>query len=351
MSTPLLTIRGLQAYYGTTHALKDIDLDIEAGGMFAILGPSGSGKSTLLRAVAGLEPLTAGTVSWDGEDLAGVKVHKRGFGLVFQDGQLFPTMTVERNIAYGLSALPKAARRQRVAELLDLVGLAGYGSRRPTELSGGQAQRVALARSLAPSPRALLLDEPLSALDTGLRRRLSDDLLRILRATGTTALYVTHDHQEAFTVADRVAVLDHGRLLQLDGPEALRHAPATREVAAFLGATAFLTQAQADYELAIRKVRGLQANDAALSSQITAREADERRAVAQLESARSDFERVKLDFKRREGLLRSGSVSQEEFTRIRSLYAMASAALSACSRCDCGSDMTFAPSTISRRGV
>ncbi len=219
-----LEVSGASVSYGQTVAVDDVSLTVSPGEVVALLGPSGSGKSTLLRAVAGLEPLTTGTVSWDGEDLAGVKVHRRGFGLVFQDGQLFPTMTVERNVAYGLSALPKAARRQRVAELLDLVGLAGYGSRRPTELSGGQAQRVALARSLAPSPRALLLDEPLSALDTGLRRRLSDDLSRILRATGTTALYVTHDHQEAFTVADRVAVLDHGRLLQLDGPEALRRA-------------------------------------------------------------------------------------------------------------------------------
>ena len=266
-----LEVSGASVSYGATLAVDDVSLTVSPGEVVALLGPSGSGKSTLLRAVAGLEPLISGTVSWDGEDLAGVKVHKRGFGLVFQDGQLFPTMTVERNVAYGLSALPKAARRQRVAELLDLVGLAGYGSRRPTELSGGQAQRVALARSLAPSPRALLLDEPLSALDTGLRRRLSDDLSRILRATGTTALYVTHDHQEAFTVADRVAVLDHGRLLQLDGPEALRHAPATREVAAFLGATAFLTQAQAEAlgwtgKLAVGEVLGVLPSSLALDA-------------------------------------------------------------------------------------
>lgn len=210
-----------------------------------MLGPSGSGKSTLLRGIAGLEPLVGGSVSWDGEDLVGVKVFKRNFGMVFQDAQLFPTMSVGRNIAYGLGRLGRAEQRARVEEMLDLVGLPGYADRRPTELSGGQAQRVALARSLAPSPRALLLDEPLSALDTGLRRRLAEDLSRILRETHTTAVYVTHDHQEAYTIADRVAILAEGRLLQLDDPEALRTAPASREVAAFLGARAFITESVA----------------------------------------------------------------------------------------------------------
>lgn len=181
----------------------------------------------------------------DGEDLVGVKVFKRNFGMVFQDAQLFPTMSVGRNIAYGLGKLGRAEQRARVEEMLDLVGLPGYADRRPTELSGGQAQRVALARSLAPSPRALLLDEPLSALDTGLRRRLAEDLSRILRETHTTAVYVTHDHQEAYTIADRVAILAEGRLLQLDDPEALRTAPASREVAAFLGARAFITESVA----------------------------------------------------------------------------------------------------------
>ena len=237
-----LEVRSVEVRYGRTVAVDDVSLVVEPGTVVGLLGPSGSGKSTLLRAVAGLEPLTAGAVFWDGGDLAGVKVFKRNFGLVFQDAQLFPTMSVAKNIAYGLGKLGRGAQRARVEEMLELVGLPGYHDRKPTELSGGQAQRVALARSLAPSPRALLLDEPLSALDTGLRRRLSEDLARILRETGTTAVYVTHDHQEAYTIADRVAVLTEGRLLQLDSPEVLRKAPASRDVAAFLGARAFITE-------------------------------------------------------------------------------------------------------------
>ena len=240
-----LDIQDVTVRYGRTTAVSEVSLGVAPGEVVALLGASGSGKSTLLRAVAGLEPLARGVIAWDGEDLAQTPVHKRGFGLVFQDGQLFPTMTVGKNIAYGISKLGRAEQHRRVVDLLDLVGLPGYESRRITELSGGQAQRVALARSLAPQPRALLLDEPLSALDTGLRRRLADDLASILRATSTTALYVTHDQQEAYAVADRVAVLVEARLLQLDEPDALRRAPASREVAAFFGAKAFLTEAGA----------------------------------------------------------------------------------------------------------
>ena len=240
-----LEVRGAVVRYGDTTAVDNVSLTVPRGSVVGLLGPSGSGKSTLLRAVAGLEPLVSGTISWDGEDLAGVKVHRRNFGMVFQDAQLFPTMTVGRNIAYGLGKLGREAQRARVEEMLELVGLPGYEGRRTTELSGGQAQRVALARSLAPSPRALLLDEPLSALDTGLRRRLAEDLARILRETHTTAVYVTHDHQEAYTIADAVAVLSDGALLQMDAPEALRHAPASKQVAAFLGYRAFLTEHQA----------------------------------------------------------------------------------------------------------
>lgn len=240
-----LDVRDARIAYGKVTAVDGVSLQVPPGSVVGLLGPSGSGKSTLLRGIAGLEPLVGGSVSWDGEDLVGVKVFKRNFGMVFQDAQLFPTMSVGRNIAYGLGRLGRAEQRARVEEMLDLVGLPGYADRRPTELSGGQAQRVALARSLAPSPRALLLDEPLSALDTGLRRRLAEDLSRILGETHTTAVYVTHDHQEAYTIADRVAILAEGRLLQLDDPEALRTAPASREVAAFLGARAFITESVA----------------------------------------------------------------------------------------------------------
>ncbi|NUT52208.1 MAG: ATP-binding cassette domain-containing protein, partial [Saccharothrix sp.] len=185
-----LLVEGLTVRYGSTTAVSAVDLSIADGEVVALLGPSGCGKSTLLRAVAGLEPPGAGAVSWDGADLAGTPVHRRGFGLVFQDGQLFPHRDVAGNVAFGLRVrgVPRAARDDRVAELLDLVGLAGYGGRRVTALSGGEQQRVALARALAPRPRLLLLDEPLSALDRALREQLAVDLARLLRATGTTAL-------------------------------------------------------------------------------------------------------------------------------------------------------------------
>ncbi|WP_448073720.1 ABC transporter ATP-binding protein [Georgenia yuyongxinii] len=241
-----LHVRDLVVRYpagrGELTAVDGVDLDVRTGEVVALLGPSGSGKSSLLRAVAGLEPVAAGSVRWAGRDLTGVPVHLRGFGLMFQDGQLFPHRTVAGNVAYGLTMarVPRARRTRRVAELLDLVGLAGYGPRPVSTLSGGQAQRVALARALAPQPALLLLDEPLSALDRGLREHLTGELHDILRATGTTALYVTHDHDEAFTVADRVAVLDAGRLAQVDTPDRLWRAPVSRAVAAFLGYGPFL---------------------------------------------------------------------------------------------------------------
>ncbi|WP_246854931.1 ABC transporter ATP-binding protein [Cellulomonas sp. Y8] len=221
-------------------AVAGVTLDVPVGEVLALLGPSGCGKSSLLRAVAGLEPPTSGALTWDGIDLAAVPVHRRGFGLVFQDGQLFPHRDVAGNVAYGLRGLSRDARAARVAELLDLVGLPGYDRRPVATLSGGERQRVALARSLAPRPRLLLLDEPLSALDRSLRERLADDLRRALVATGTTALFVTHDQDEAATVADRVAVMSAGRLLQVDAPEALWRRPASREVAEFLGYRTFL---------------------------------------------------------------------------------------------------------------
>lgn len=226
-------------------AVAGVTLDVPVGEVLALLGPSGCGKSSLLRAVAGLEPPTSGALTWDGVDLAAVPVHRRGFGLVFQDGQLFPHRDVAGNVAYGLRGLSRDARDARVAALLDLVGLPGYDRRPVATLSGGERQRVALARSLAPRPRLLLLDEPLSALDRSLRERLADDLRRALVATGTTALFVTHDQDEAATVADRVAVMSAGRLLQVDVPEALWRRPASREVAEFLGYRTFLREGDA----------------------------------------------------------------------------------------------------------
>ncbi|WP_410580410.1 ABC transporter ATP-binding protein [Amycolatopsis sp. lyj-108] len=237
-----LSVRDLTVHYGSFAAVKDARLDIADGEVLALLGPSGSGKSTLLRAITGLEPLTSGTVRWDGEDLAGVPVHRREFGLVFQDGQLFPHKDVAANIAFGLRMhdIPRAEHAERVRALLDLVGLAGYERRRVTELSGGQAQRVALARALAPEPRLLLLDEPLSGLDAGLREQLAIDLAALLRRSKITALLVTHDQEEAFTLADRVAVLDDGEIRQEGAVRRVWRQPVDEDVARFLGVTTFV---------------------------------------------------------------------------------------------------------------
>ncbi|MCP2253074.1 thiamine transport system ATP-binding protein [Prauserella aidingensis] len=238
----MLTVDRVTVTYDRTPAVRDASLEIADGEVLALLGPSGSGKSTLLRAIAGLEPAT-GAVRWDGDDLAGVPVHRRGFGLVFQDGQLFPHRDVAGNIAFGprMQGTPPADRERRVAELLDLVGLAGYERRPVTELSGGEAQRVALARALAPRPRLLLLDEPLSGLDAELRESLALDLVGVLRRAKTTTLLVTHDQEEAFTLADRLAVLDDGHVRQSGDVVDVWRAPADERVARFLGVTTVLS--------------------------------------------------------------------------------------------------------------
>ena len=230
-----LSVRGLAVTYGDLRAVDGVDLEVAAGEVVALLGASGSGKSSLLRAVAGLEDVAGGEVAWGGRSMVRVPVHKRGFGLMFQDGQLFEHRDVGSNIAYGLTGLPRAQRGERVREMLELVGLPGFERRRVTTLSGGQAQRVALARALAPAPRLLLLDEPLSALDRALREQLATDVRTILRRGGTTALYVTHDQDEAMTVADRVGVMEAGRLLRLDTPQRLWAEPGSSKVARFLG--------------------------------------------------------------------------------------------------------------------
>lgn len=196
-------------------AVDGVDLAVRQGEIVGLLGPSGCGKSSLLGAIVGTVPLANGRVIWDGEDLTAVPVHRRGFGMVFQDGQLFPHRSVAGNVAFGLemAKMPREQRSTRVEELLALVGLEGYGDRAVTDLSGGQRQRVALARSLATRPRLLALDEPLSSLDAELRGRLAAEVRDILIAAGTTAIVVTHDPEEASSMAHRVIRMREGRLL------------------------------------------------------------------------------------------------------------------------------------------
>lgn len=249
-----LQVRGVNLFYGQLHAVKDVSFALAPGEIIALLGESGSGKSSLLRAIAGLEPITSGEISLDGRSLSGVAVHKRGVGLLFQDGQLFVNRNVGRNISYGLEVhhpggraeatrFSPAERSARVKELLDLIDMPGYEERPVTTLSGGQAQRVALARALAPRPRLLLLDEPLSALDRALREKLSGELRRILTATETTAVYVTHDQDEAFAIADRVGIMREGRLIALAEPFTLWRNPGNEQVARFLGMDPIITTA------------------------------------------------------------------------------------------------------------
>ncbi|WP_394354962.1 ABC transporter ATP-binding protein [Halorarum halophilum] len=229
---------GLRVEYGATAALDGVDLHVEPGEFFTLVGPSGCGKTTTLRSIAGFETPTAGTVDIAGESMRGVPPEDRGVGVVFQNYALFPHMDVAENVAYGLrfsDAPGGVGRDERVADLLDLVDLGGFGDRDPATLSGGQRQRVSLARALAPGPRLLLLDEPMSALDARLRERLRVQVREIQQELGITTVYVTHDQEEALAVSDRVAVMNGGRVEQVGPPRRLYREPNTQFVAEFLG--------------------------------------------------------------------------------------------------------------------
>jgi thiamine transport system ATP-binding protein len=233
----MLRVENVSVAYDGVAALDGATLEVSTGETVTVLGPSGSGKTTLLRVVAGLQVPDAGRVLLEGEDLAGVPPHRRGIGLVFQDHALFPHRDVAGNVGFGLRMRgdDSAATAKRTAELLELVGLAGFERRSVGTLSGGEQQRVALARALAPEPRLLLLDEPLGSLDRRLRDRLLDDLARVFEELDLTALYVTHDQTEAFTLGDRVAVMREGQVVQVAAPDDLWARPLDTDVARFLG--------------------------------------------------------------------------------------------------------------------
>jgi spermidine/putrescine transport system ATP-binding protein len=244
--TGAVSIRGVAKRFGDVVALHDVDLDIPAGSFFSLLGPSGCGKTTLLRIVAGLEDPSKGSVVSDGDDITGRPPERRPFNMVFQHYALFPHMTVADNIGFGLTTAPRrerpadAERRDRVTEMLRLVGLEEQRSRYPSELSGGQAQRVAVARALINRPKVLLLDEPLSALDRNVRFALREELLRIHQELGTTFVFVTHDQDEALSISELVGVMNEGRLEQVADPQTIYRTPATLFTARFIGAGSFL---------------------------------------------------------------------------------------------------------------
>ena len=232
-----LEIQALYKAFGNVQALKNVSVSLDAGNILAVLGPSGCGKTTLLRSIAGFATPDSGTIAIDGQEVFGaginVKPEHRKIGYVPQDGVLFPHLSVAKNIAFGL---PKAQRSEaRIHDMLDLVGMVGLGDRMPHELSGGQQQRIALARALAPAPSLVLMDEPFSALDAGLRASLREDVKHSLARIGATAIIVTHDQEEALSIADLVAVMRNGKCVQIDDPVSLYKRPADMEVARFVG--------------------------------------------------------------------------------------------------------------------
>jgi spermidine/putrescine ABC transporter ATP-binding subunit len=234
----IISIERVTKRFGTVKAVDEVSIDIKEGEFFALLGPSGCGKTTLLRMLAGFEIPTSGTIKIDGKDVSNIQPNRRPVNMVFQSYAVFPHMSVADNVAYGLKVSGDTANmKERVEEALELVKLGGYGTRMPDQLSGGQRQRVALARALVKRPRVLLLDEPLSALDAKLREAMQLELVRLQQTVGITFVIVTHDQSEALSMADRIAVMEHGLVRQLAGPEELYEFPNCRFVADFIGKT------------------------------------------------------------------------------------------------------------------
>ncbi|MGQ0566671.1 MAG: ABC transporter ATP-binding protein [Gemmobacter sp.] len=238
----MIAFQDVQKYYGDYHALRGITATIKAGEFFSLLGPSGCGKTTLLRTIAGFEDISSGVVMIDGKDMAGVPANVRPTNMVFQSYAIFPHLTVEQNVGFGLRRDPmtKDEKARAVEEALEMVGLKGYGKRAAHALSGGQRQRVALARALILKPQVLLLDEPLSALDKKMREQMQVELIRLQRQVGITFILVTHDQEEALVMSDRIAVMFEGEIAQLADPETLYRRPNSRKVADFIGTMNFL---------------------------------------------------------------------------------------------------------------
>lgn len=233
----LISLSGIDKYYGAYHALRNVSVEIEAGEFFSLLGPSGCGKTTLLRTIAGFEEPDAGHLHIDGRDMMQVPANKRPTNMVFQSYAIFPHLSVAENVGFGLrkSPLSRAEKVTAVGEALEMVGLGGYGARAAHALSGGQRQRVALARALILKPKVLLLDEPLSALDKKMREQMQGELRRLQRQVGITFVLVTHDQEEALILSDRIAVMFEGEIVQLDTPQTLYRRPNSRRVGEFIG--------------------------------------------------------------------------------------------------------------------
>jgi putative spermidine/putrescine transport system ATP-binding protein len=237
MAAPFLTISSITKSFKDNQVVKGVDLDFDKGEFVSLLGPSGCGKTTILRMIAGFEQPTTGSIIVDGKDITALPPNRRRIGMVFQAYALFPNMNVTDNIGFGLkiAGMPRPQREARVAEMLELIGLPGFGKRFPFELSGGQQQRVALARAIAPRPSMLLLDEPLSALDAKIRVSLREEIRAIQRELGITTLFVTHDQEEALSISDRIVVLNGGRVEQFGTPFEIYNRPQTRFAATFVG--------------------------------------------------------------------------------------------------------------------
>jgi spermidine/putrescine transport system ATP-binding protein len=238
----MIAFQDVHKYYGDYHALRGITATIRAGEFFSLLGPSGCGKTTLLRTIAGFEDISSGSVMIDGRNMAGVPANVRPTNMVFQSYAIFPHLSVEQNVGFGLrrDPMPRAEKARAVEAALEMVGLKGFGKRASHALSGGQRQRVALARALILKPKVLLLDEPLSALDKKMREQMQVELIRLQRQVGITFILVTHDQEEALVMSDRIAVMFEGEIAQLADPETLYRRPASRKVADFIGTMNFL---------------------------------------------------------------------------------------------------------------